>query len=170
MKCKKCGNVVTERDNFCNRCGAKVERVKRVEKDDEAQRCLRRWGIALIIGALLYGVLFVAFFAAFVFMPILTIPIVVVGVVYAYFLYWMFKKDSGFVPNKQNIEKCNRCGSTNLKLYRKGYDYKPGFWGAIFGVKGAGYAGGFEANDTCCLCKDCGYKWQTDFDYRTIDK
>ena len=65
---------------------------------------------------------------------------------------------------------CPRCGSHNIKLYRKGYDYKVGFWGAIFGVRGAGYAGGFGANDTCCRCMNCGHDWRTDYDYRLIDK
>ena len=72
--------------------------------------------------------------------------------------------------SKNNIDHCPVCGSRNIKLYRKGYDYKVGFWGAIFGVKGAGYAGGFDANNTCCRCMDCGKDWETDYDYRLIDK
>lgn len=72
--------------------------------------------------------------------------------------------------SKNNIDHCPVCGSHNIKLYRKGYNYKIGFWGAIFGVKGAGYAGGFDANNTCCRCMDCGKDWETDYDYRLIDK
>lgn len=71
---------------------------------------------------------------------------------------------------KRNINYCPRCNSRNIKLYRKGYNYKIGFWGAIFGVRGAGYAGGFDANNTCCRCMDCGKDWETDYDYRLIDK
>jgi DNA-directed RNA polymerase subunit RPC12/RpoP len=71
---------------------------------------------------------------------------------------------------KRNINYCPRCNSRNIKLYRKGYDYKVGFWGAIFGVRGAGYAGGFDANNTCCRCMDCGKHWETDYDYRFINK
>ena len=71
---------------------------------------------------------------------------------------------------KNNIDHCPKCGSTNIKLYRKGYNYKVGFWGAIFGVRGAGYAGGFDANHTCCRCMDCGKDWETDYDYRLINK
>ncbi len=70
---------------------------------------------------------------------------------------------------RDNIDHCPKCGSTNIKLYRKGYNYKIGFWGAIFGVRGAGYAGGFDANKTCCRCMDCGKDWETDYDYRLID-
>ena len=51
----------------------------------------------------------------------------------------------------------------------RGYDYHPGFWGSLFGVRGAGYAGGFGANKACCHCKDCGKDWVTDYDYRTLD-
>jgi DNA-directed RNA polymerase subunit RPC12/RpoP len=65
---------------------------------------------------------------------------------------------------------CPKCGSRNIKLYRKGYDYKIGFWGAIFGVRGAGYAGGFDANKTCCRCMDCGKDWETNYDYRLVNK
>lgn len=69
---------------------------------------------------------------------------------------------------KNNIDHCPKCGSHNIKLYRKGYNYKIGFWGAIFGIRGAGYAGGFDANNTCCRCMDCGKDWETDYDYRII--
>ena len=74
------------------------------------------------------------------------------------------------VNMKNNIDHCPKCGGTNIKLYRKGYNYKVGFWGAIFGVRGAGYAGGFDANNTCCRCMDCGNDWETDYDYRLINK
>lgn len=72
------------------------------------------------------------------------------------------------MSKKHLIDICPKCGSRNIKLYRKGYNYKIGFWGAIFGVRGAGYAGGFDANHTCCRCMDCGKDWETDYDYRLI--
>jgi hypothetical protein len=79
------------------------------------------------------------------------------------------KKSFGEAVNlRNNIDHCPKCGSHNIKLYRKGYNYKVGFWGAIFGVRGTGYAGGFDANDTCCRCMDCGKDWETDYDYRLI--
>lgn len=76
--------------------------------------------------------------------------------------------DIQFDENPMSV--CPHCGSHNIKLYRKGYNYKVGFWGAIFGVRGAGYAGGFDANNTCCRCMNCGKDWETDYDYRLIDK
>ena len=66
------------------------------------------------------------------------------------------------------IDHCPKCGSHNIKIYRKGYDYKVGFWGSIFKVRGSGYAGGFGANNACCRCLDCGKDWETDYDYRLL--
>ena len=79
-----------------------------------------------------------------------------------------------YVINSQYLKDqtsiCPHCGSHNIKHYRKGYNYKIGFWGAIFGVRGSGYAGGFDANTTCCRCMNCGNDWETDYDYRLINK
>ena len=96
-------------------------------------------------------------------------------------IYWLVTKDKlmnkrikkqvimdQFMLDRMSI--CPRCGSHNIKLYRKGYNYKIGFWGAIFGVRGAGYAGGFDSNKTCCRCMNCGNEWKTDYDYRLINK
>ena len=96
-------------------------------------------------------------------------------------VYWIFTKEKlmskrikkqiiadQFMVDRTSI--CPYCGSHNIKLYRKGYNYKVGFWGAIFGVRGSGYAGGFNANHTCCHCMNCGKDWETDYDYRLIDK
>ena len=69
---------------------------------------------------------------------------------------------------KGNISYCPRCHSRNIKIYRKGYNYKIGFWGAIFGVRGAGYAAGFDTNKACCRCMNCGKDWETDYDYRLL--
>lgn len=101
--------------------------------------------------------------------------------VLARWVYWMITREKlmakrvkkqiimdQFVVDMTSI--CPHCGSHNIKHYRKGYNYKVGFWGAIFGVRGAGYAGGFNANHTCCRCIDCGKDWETDYDYRLINK
>ena len=96
-------------------------------------------------------------------------------------IYWIITKENlmgerikkqiitdQFMVDRTSI--CPSCGSHNVKIYRKGYNYKVGFWGAIFGVRGAGYAGGFNANNTCCRCMDCGKDWETNYDYRLINK
>lgn len=82
----------------------------------------------------------------------------------------MLVRIGGEIAKKSLTTVCPKCHSRNIKIYRKGYNYKVGFWGAIFGVKGAGYAGGFDANTACCRCMDCGKDWETNYDYRLIDK
>lgn len=153
MKCNNCRGEMGSKDKYCPHCG---------EKKASAFKFLFP---PIFFGLLLTGSAF-----AIVLMPLLLFPIVFVGAVYAGFLFTKIKNAIGYVPDKDNIKKCNRCGSTDIKLYRKGYDYKVGFWGAIFGVRGSGYAGGFDANKTCCRCMDCGKDWETDYDYRLINK
>lgn len=74
----------------------------------------------------------------------------------------------GEIAKKYVTTVCPRCHSKNIKIYRKGYDYRPGFWGSLFGVRGAGYVGGFKANNACCHCMDCGKDWETDYDIRKL--
>lgn len=74
----------------------------------------------------------------------------------------------GELAKKHITTVCPKCHSRNIKIYRKGYNYKIGFWGAIFGVKGAGYAAGFDSNKACCRCMNCGKDWETDYDYRLL--
>lgn len=71
---------------------------------------------------------------------------------------------------KNNIEYCPHCGSHDIKIYRKGYNYHKGFWLRMFDIKGGGYIAGMDANKACCRCMDCGNDWETDYDYRLINK
>lgn len=101
------------------------------------------------------------------------VKVVLIIMFFPFWLIWKAIKmvwgvSFGRVAQKRNITKCPHCGSHDIKIYRKGYDYKVGFWGAIFGVRGAGYAGGFDANKACCRCMNCGHDWETDYDYRLI--
>ena len=170
MKCINCGKKIHRKDYICNYCGAEVGTAVKKSKERTPRKKADRHSLALVFAPVFIGLLLTAALFSAVLMPILLIPIVLVGAVFGRTLWEKFKKGTGYVPDKDNIEKCNRCGSTNIKLYRKGYNYKVGFWGAIFGVRGAGYAGGFDANHTCCRCMDCGKDWETDYDYRLINK
>ena len=62
---------------------------------------------------------------------------------------------------------CPKCGSHNVKIYRKGYDYTTGYW---LRKHGGAYIAGMDSNTACCRCKNCGNDWKTDYDYRLIKK
>lgn len=95
--------------------------------------------------------------------------------------YWLITKESlmekrvknqiiadQFMVDRTSI--CPRCGSHNIKLYRKGYNYRKGFWLRLFNIKGGGYIAGMDSNNVCCRCMNCGNDWETDCDYRLINK
>lgn len=169
MKCINCGKRIHRKDYICRYCGAEVGRAIKKRKEKQSRK-MEPYSFALIFPSIFFGLLFTAAAFASVLMPPLLVPIIIVGAIYGGYLWEKIKKAVGYIPDKDNIEKCNRCGSTNIKLYRKGYNYKVGFWGSIFGVRGAGYAGGIDANKTCCRCMDCGKDWETDYDYRLIER
>lgn len=96
-------------------------------------------------------------------------------------LYWLITKEKlmskrvkkqiitdQFVVDRTSI--CPKCGSHNIKIYRKGYNYKKGLLLRLFDVKGGAYIAGMDSNTTCCRCMNCGNDWETDYDYRLIDK
>lgn len=69
----------------------------------------------------------------------------------------------------RNVQYCPRCYSTNIKIYRKGYDYGKATWYSLLGGGGAGrMAAGIDRNTACCRCLDCGKDWETIYDYRII--
>ena len=68
------------------------------------------------------------------------------------------------------LSVCPSCGSHNIKLYRKGYNYHKGFLLRMFNIKGGGYIAGMDSNNVCCRCMNCGHDWETDYDYRLINK
>lgn len=74
----------------------------------------------------------------------------------------------GEIAKKYVTTVCPKCHSKNIKIYRKGYDYRTGFLGNLLGVPGAGYVGGFKSNKACCHCMDCGKDWETDYDIRKL--
>lgn len=71
-----------------------------------------------------------------------------------------------FVTDKTSI--CPMCGSHTVKAYRKGYNWNEAFWGNAFNIKGSRYIAGMGSNDAMCFCENCGHKWNTHYDIRTI--
>jgi hypothetical protein len=64
---------------------------------------------------------------------------------------------------------CPHCGSHNVKVYRKGYDYSKGLkWTLFGGGKYGRYVAGMDSNTACCRCMNCGKDWETDYDYRLL--
>lgn len=57
---------------------------------------------------------------------------------------------------------CPQCGSRNITVYRKGYDYNKGFWYSMFKVRGGMYLAGMDRNKAMCACRDCNHRWETD--------
>lgn len=143
-KCPNCGKEYREGDKFCGQCGTKIFVITEKVENNVPRTC---WacGIENASNSLYCkecGTKLATNKAAVRFVN-------------------EFEK-------KSNISFCPKCGSHNIKIYRRGYDYKVGFWGSIFKVRGSGYAGGFGANNACCRCIDCGKDWETDYDYRLL--
>lgn len=65
---------------------------------------------------------------------------------------------------------CPFCGSHDIKIYRRGYDYDYAFWGTIFNMKGSKYTAGLTSNEAMCRCNSCGNRWNSGYDYRQIKK
>lgn len=64
---------------------------------------------------------------------------------------------------------CPHCGSHNIKIYRKGYNYGKGLkWSLLGGGRYGRYVAGMDSNKACCRCMNCGNDWETDYDYRLI--
>lgn len=96
-------------------------------------------------------------------------------------IYWLITKDKlmskrvkkqiitdQFMVDRTSI--CPSCGSHNIKIYRKGYNYRKGFWLRLFNIKGGAYIAGMDSNNARCRCMNCGNDWDTGYDYRLIDK
>lgn len=56
---------------------------------------------------------------------------------------------------------CPRCGSHNISLGRKGYDWNKGFWYSMFNIKGGHYIAGMNSRQVVAYCNNCNHKWET---------
>ena len=195
-RCPNCGKMNLDRANVCKECQCEIhdvtpgtfkapETLPIVEKEKIINH--KRVFLIILFGVILFPISWIAIYiwnffdvvlnnadyyggwAISLYAFLISVIVAVIGLLIEHFKSDKQKLiDIQFDQDATSI--CPKCGSRNIKLYRKGYDYKVGFWGAIFGVKGAGYAGGFDSNKTCCRCMDCGKDWETDYDYRLINK
>lgn len=196
-KCPNCGKMNLDKTNVCKACQCeiydvapgtfkKVETPQTIASQKKITNYKKNFSIVLL-GIVLFPISWVAIFLwnfvdlilndadyyggwiISLYAFLISVVVVVVGLLVEHFKSDKQKLiDVQFDKDATSI--CPKCGSHNIKLYRKGYNYKIGFWGSIFGVRGAGYAGGFDANHTCCRCMNCGNDWETNYDYRIINK
>lgn len=57
---------------------------------------------------------------------------------------------------------CPRCGSHDIALGSKGYDWNKAWWGEVIGNDAAKYDAGAESRRVTAHCKHCGNDWLTD--------
>ena len=196
-KCPNCGKMNLDKDTICKECQCEIhdvapgtfkttEKPQPTEQPKRVTNYTRNFSI-ILLGIVLFpiswGAIYLWNFVDLIFNDadyyggwtitlfafLISVVVIVSGLLIEHFKSDKQKLiDIQFDDDPTSI--CPKCGSHNIKLYRKGYNYKVGFWGSILGVRGSGYAGGFNANDTCCRCMKCGHDWETDRDYRLINK
>ena len=70
--------------------------------------------------------------------------------------------------NRDKTAICPHCGSRNIQVYPKGYNYKAAFFGHLAGSKSAPLLGAIGSTKACCRCRNCGKGWQTPYDYTEL--
>ena len=179
MICKHCGKEFSDEFDYCPYCAEPKTKLPKTLDDayvDKRVATATFWSIFGGVLLQIYTMIFLGPVVGLIF-GILLFPVCIWAIIYGIRRQAIedITKNSRetiiekqFLADKTSI--CPVCGSHNIKVYRKGYNYRTGFWGSIFGVRGAGYAGGVDANTACCRCMNCGNDWETDYDYRLIDK
>lgn len=142
--CLKCKRVIPEESKFCPYCATKVERPK--VKKEIPPTCPSCGWVSDIEGAP---------YCANCGNKLTTNR--------------RFARLANEFNKERNYSYCPKCYSTNIKIYRKGYDYGKATWYSLLGGGGAGrVAAGIDRNTACCRCLDCGKDWETIYDYRII--
>ena len=192
MICKHCGKEFSEEFKYCPYCAEPVQLLDRLTEEQRANYYKNRTGtknriVSVLLGIVMFPISWVAIYlwnfidcifndvdyyggwTISLYSFLISVSVVIIG-----FSVEHFKSDKQKLIDIQFDEDqtsiCPSCGSHNVQIYRNGYNYSRGFWGAIFGVRGDGYAAGFDANKTRCRCMDCGKDWETDYDYRLVKK
>ncbi len=57
---------------------------------------------------------------------------------------------------------CPECGSHNISLGRKGYDWSKAAWYSFFGIKEGVFWAGKDERRVTAYCNNCHHKWLTD--------
>ena len=179
MICRYCGKELLEGDKYCACCGEPVPKPpKSIDERYLNKRVstARFWSVFCSVLLQLFCLVYMGPILGLIF-GVAVFPVCIWGIIYGVRKRTLEELEENshktIIAKQFSLDKtsiCPVCGSHDIKLYRKGYDYGVGYWGSTFGVKGSGYAGGFDANKTCCHCQNCGNDWETNYDYRTINK
>lgn len=173
-KCEKCGKTYHKTWRFCPHC----------QEDNpdpiiwSKKKTTALYVLAILLG-IIGGILAIGLIGTWEDLSnildkhdlkwIMYIPIAIIVIVIGVFVMDKLSK-KGMLSHYNVINECPRCGGKDITIYRRGYDWKKGFWYRMFNVKGGSYIAGMDSNKTECFCHECGKKWSTNFDYRTIRK
>lgn len=165
MRCKNCGNEVSENDKFCSNCGTKLKpevfhdngETTEPEIDDAPVKTVAQKMIDDAKAARAYEK--------------------EKGYVSAYELSSSpekFEADKlSWYPGKKRddrkekiseLEKtgevyCPKCLSTRITANKKGFNFVRGALGSAIGLDVGMIAGGIGAKKVVCTCLKCGYQW-----------
>lgn len=87
----------------------------------------------------------------------------VIGLLYV--ICWKLKSrrskmiDIQFSEDQTSI--CPQCGSHNIALGRKGYNWKEGYRNSVLDIKGGFYLAGMDSRRVTAHCRNCGHSWLT---------
>lgn len=184
MNCKHCGMLLPNNAKYCPNCAEPVTNTStfnsnKLKSDDLTNALTIRFlkGLAILILpslliALLISLVLDGSFSGLLGYLFSVFTFGLIFVVIDLMIVKNSKRKSSiakqFYNDKTSI--CPMCGSHSINIYRKGYNYNEAFWGTMFKVKGSRYTAGMNANDTMCHCNNCGYKWNSGYDYRIIKK
>lgn len=174
MICTHCGFEYDDSYNYCPKCAEPKTVMKpgltfSEEREEFFKKKKRRYLIHFIVHFIC------SIFYCICFMMIGGLPGYIIGFLLVnaaalmpYLIAVAAEKDKRTDEREVNIriqyEKddtsiCPHCGSHDIALGRKGYDWSKGFWYNLFGTPGAGYVAGMDSRRVTCYCQHCGHKW-----------
>lgn len=178
MRCIHCGKTSSDGHNYCPYCAKPLHKPeKTIQEKYEIYEPIETLSNAIKI---FFKKTLIAFFSLCPFWiinlntinPILNFE----GVIFLSLAYGIFMgivhivKQKDRTPREKMIAAqfhndptsiCPKCGSHNIALGRKGYDWDKAFWSSLFGNNSGIYAAGMDSRKVTGYCRDCGASWET---------
>lgn len=178
MICRYCGKEYSDDFSYCPYCAEPkpVVRTEAQEHKEYDNKMLTRLIVKLFVGIAFVGIAFFVYISiegakvgVAIFIAIVALCGMELVPVLEYFINTRPGKSRtiNMQFSKDQTSICPKCGSHNIKIYRKGYNYGHAFW---FRKYGGNYTAGLDSNTACCRCMNCGNDWETNYDYRLIKK